>query len=49
VVPAKPVGDGVYEAELSIRLAEAYYVYVGSESAKSPFETLPYFAVRGVR
>jgi hypothetical protein len=49
VSPAKPVGDGIYEAELSIKLPEAYYVWVGSASAESPFEKLPYFAVRGVR
>jgi len=49
VSPAKPVGEGVYEAELSIKLTEAYYVWVGSESAESPFQKLPYFSVRGVR
>jgi YVTN family beta-propeller protein len=49
VVPARPVGDGIYEVELSIKLAEAYYVYVGSKAAESPFEKLPYFSVRGVR
>ena len=49
VTPAKAVGDGVYEAELAIKLAEAYYVWVGSESAEAPFRKLPFFAVRGVR
>ena len=49
VAPAKPVGDGIYEVELSIKLAEAYYVWVGSESAEAPFQKLPYFSVRGVR
>jgi YVTN family beta-propeller protein len=49
VAPAKPVGDGIYEAELSIKLTEAYYVWVGSESAEAPFQKLPYFSVRGVR
>jgi YVTN family beta-propeller protein len=49
VTPAKPVGDGIYEAQLSIKLAEAYYVWVGSESAEAPFQKLPYFSVRGVR
>jgi YVTN family beta-propeller protein len=49
VSPAKRVGDGIYEAELSIKLPEAYYVWVGSESAETPFEKLPYFSVRGVR
>jgi YVTN family beta-propeller protein len=49
VSPAKAVGDGIYEAELSIKLPEAYYVWVGSESAEVPFQKLPYFSVRGVR
>ncbi len=49
VTPAKAVGDGIYEAELAIKLAEAYYVWVGSESAEAPFRKLPFFAVRGVR
>ena len=49
VSPAKAVGDGIYEAELSLSLREAYYVWVGSESAEVPYEKLPYFSVRGVQ
>ncbi len=49
VLPAKPLGDGVYEAELPIKWPEAYYVWVGSDSAKAPFQKLPHYSLRGVR
>ena len=41
-VPSQEVGEGVYQAELPIRRAGAYYVYVGIPSLKLKFGALPY-------
>jgi YVTN family beta-propeller protein len=46
---AKPVGDGVYEAELTLSYPGAYYVYVGSSSLEMPIGKLPYTTLLAVR
>jgi YVTN family beta-propeller protein len=47
--PARHVGDGIYEADLELRLPQAYYVYVASRSKKMPYGKLPYISLIGVR
>jgi hypothetical protein len=45
LVPAREVGDGVYEAELAIPQPGAYYVYVGSRKLGKGFLDLPFVSV----
>jgi len=45
VTPAKPVGDGVYEAELAIPVPGSYFVYVGVPSLKANFNDISYTTV----
>lgn len=47
-VPAREVGDGVYEAQLTLAEAGAYYVHAGSPSLNSPTNELPYLTLRAV-
>ena len=47
-VAVREVGDGRYEAELPIRSAGAYYIYVGVPSMKLGFDRLPYFSLRAL-
>ncbi|MDH4324608.1 MAG: FixH family protein, partial [Betaproteobacteria bacterium] len=44
-VPAREVGDGVYEAEVAIPQPGAYYVYVGSRKLGKGFLDLPYVSL----
>ena len=44
----KEVGDGVYEADLTIANAGAYYIHVGVPSMKLGFDRLPYFSLRAL-
>jgi YVTN family beta-propeller protein len=46
---AKPVGEGLYEAELTLKRPGAYYVYVGARSLNMPVGKLPYTTLIGVR
>jgi len=45
VVAASEVGDGVYQAEVAVPLAGAYYVYVGSRKLGKSFLELPYVSL----
>ena len=47
-VPAKEIGEGVYEAEMNIREPGAYYVYVGLPSLRLIYGQLPFFTLRAV-
>jgi len=47
--PARHVGDGIYQADLQIRLPQAYYVYVASRSKQMDYGKLPYLSLIGVR
>jgi len=49
IVPAAPVGNGVYKATLSLPYPGGYYVYVGSESKKMPHAKLPYLSLLAKR
>ena len=46
VTAVREVGDGVYEAEVPIREAGAYYVYVGSASLRKGFDEWPFLTLR---
>jgi YVTN family beta-propeller protein len=47
-VPARELGEGLYEAEINVTAAGAYYVYVGVPSMKIDYNVLPYFSLRAV-
>jgi YVTN family beta-propeller protein len=47
-VLAKEVTEGIYEARLPIRRRGAYFVYVGSASAKVAYGELPFLTLSGV-
>ena len=44
-LPAKHVGDGIYEAELPFRQAGAYYIYVAAHSFNAGYDDLNYRTV----
>lgn len=44
-VPVKEIGDGVYEAQVQLAQAGAYYVYVGVPSMNLAYGKLPYFTL----
>jgi len=43
--PVREIGDGIYEAELSLAEAGAYYVYVAVQSAKVNFGDLTFLSL----
>jgi YVTN family beta-propeller protein len=45
---ASHVGDGIYEAELNLRRAGAYYVYVATPSLNVQYDDLSYFTLLAV-
>lgn len=47
-VPAREVGEGVYEAQITLGEAGAYYVHAVSPSLKAPAGELPYLTLRAV-
>lgn len=47
-VPAREVGEGVYEAQITLAEAGAWYVHAGSPSLKTPASALPYLTLRAV-
>jgi YVTN family beta-propeller protein len=47
-VPAKEVGNGIYEAELAISARGTYFVYVSSTSSRMPAGELRYLTLRAV-
>lgn len=48
-VAAQEVGEGIYEAALSLPRSGAYYVYVASPSANVRYGDLSYLTLRGVQ
>jgi YVTN family beta-propeller protein len=46
-VPARPVGDGFYEADVKIDMVTTYYVFVGSRSQKLNHNELPFLSLMG--
>lgn len=48
IVPARHMEDGIYEAELPMDLAGAYYVFVGVPSSKVNYKDLNYLTVMAV-
>jgi YVTN family beta-propeller protein len=49
IVRAAALGDGVYEATLSLPYPGGYYVYVGSASKQMPHAKLPYLSLLAMR
>ncbi len=45
-IPAREIGDGVYEAEINVTLRGTYFVYVASPSANAPVGALSYITLR---
>jgi YVTN family beta-propeller protein len=48
VVPARPLGDGLYEADVKVTRVTTYYLYVGSRSAKLKYSDLPFASLMGI-
>ena len=48
VVPARALGDGLYEATVKVGTAATYYVFVGSRSRNIKYSDLPFFSLMGV-
>ncbi len=48
-VPARHVGEGIYEATLALKTAGAYYVFIGSPSQKMNYRDLDYLTLMAVR
>jgi YVTN family beta-propeller protein len=47
VVPAKDVGDGLYEAEVRVDQVTTYYVFVGARSKEVGYNELPFLSLMG--
>jgi hypothetical protein len=47
LVPAKAMGDGVYEAQVKIDRLATYYVFVGSRSEDLKYNDLPFLSLMG--
>lgn len=46
--PTREIGQGVYEAELSLPRSGAYYVYVAASETETRYADLPYLTLLGV-
>jgi len=47
VVPARSLGDGLYEATVKVNSLSTYYVFVGSRSKKLNYTDLPFASLMG--
>jgi YVTN family beta-propeller protein len=47
VVPARKLGEGLYEADIRVNRVITYYVFVGSRSAKLKYTDLPFASLMG--
>jgi YVTN family beta-propeller protein len=45
VLPASPVGDGLYEATVTVDMPATYYVFVGAPSQGLGYSDLPFFSL----
>ena len=48
VVPARALGDGMYEADVNVSAAATWYVFVGSKSSRLGFHELPFASLIGM-
>jgi hypothetical protein len=48
VVPARALGDGLYEADVKVDRETTYYLFVGSRSAKLKHSDLPFASLMGI-
>jgi YVTN family beta-propeller protein len=47
VVPARPLGEGLYEAEVKVNRVTTYYLFVGSRSEQLKYTDLPFASLMG--
>jgi YVTN family beta-propeller protein len=47
VVPARPLGEGLYEADVRVDRVTTYYLFVGSRSAELKYTDLPFASLMG--
>ena len=47
-VPAKVLGDGLYQAEVKVDSVTTYYVFVGSRSKSLKYTDLPFASLMGM-
>ena len=47
VVPARALGEGLYEADVTVNRVTTYYLFVGSQSAKLKYSDLPFASLMG--
>jgi YVTN family beta-propeller protein len=47
VVPARPLGEGLYEVDVKVDRVTTYYLYVGSRSAQLKYTDLPFASLMG--
>jgi YVTN family beta-propeller protein len=47
-VPARALGDGLYEATVKVDTTATYYVFVGSRSLQLKYSDLPFLSLMGV-
>lgn len=47
VVPARPLGKGLYEADVKVERVTTYYVFVGSRSLRLNYTDLPFLSLMG--
>jgi hypothetical protein len=48
VVPARSLGDGLYEADVKVERETTYYLFVGSQSEKLKYSDLPFASLMGM-
>jgi hypothetical protein len=48
VVPARALGDGLYEADVKVERETTYYLFVGSRSVKLKYSDLPFASLMGI-
>jgi YVTN family beta-propeller protein len=48
VVPARALGEGLYEADVLVARVTTYYLYVGSRSEKLKYSDLPFLSLMGI-
>jgi YVTN family beta-propeller protein len=48
IEPARPLGDGVYEAPVQLDVPATYYVFVGAPSKNLDYTDLPFLSLMGI-
>jgi len=48
IEPARPLGDGIYEAPVQLDVPATYYVFVGAPSKNLDYTDLPFLSLMGI-